>query len=138
MPMEIQGKFYFFIQGSYNAQLYLSNMFFLIFERTTNLHEAIREALDYLDVNSLINFSDFDEDGDGKIDAITIFHSGCQRTSMEQTTSIVSGVTNGTFSPTVTVVKLVLGKAKMVSRFGNIIFLLHSGAYKETTLLALV
>ena len=29
-----------------------------------------------MDVNNLINFSDFDEDGDGKIDAITIFHSG--------------------------------------------------------------
>lgn len=43
---------------------------------TTNLHEALREALDYLDDNNIIDFKDFDADGDGMIDAITFLHSG--------------------------------------------------------------
>jgi bacillopeptidase F (M6 metalloprotease family) len=47
-----------------------------MFSRTTNLHQAIRDALDYLDKNKIINFVDFDTNGDGKIDAITILHSG--------------------------------------------------------------
>eukprot|EP00980_Cylindrotheca_fusiformis_P031778 scaffold26944_cov127-Cylindrotheca_fusiformis.AAC.3 len=43
---------------------------------TTNLHQGIRDALDYLDKKNIIDFSEFDVDGDGKIDAITILHSG--------------------------------------------------------------
>ena len=36
----------------------------------------MREALDYLDQNSIIEFKDFDEDGDGLIDSIAFLHSG--------------------------------------------------------------
>lgn len=43
---------------------------------TTNLHEALREALTYLEKNSVVNFEDFDEDNDGFIDSITFLHSG--------------------------------------------------------------
>ena len=40
------------------------------------MHEAIREALQYLEDEDLVNFDDFDEDQDGYIDAITVLHSG--------------------------------------------------------------
>jgi hypothetical protein len=40
------------------------------------IHEALRFALAYLDDNNLVNFADFDDDGDGFIDAITFLHSG--------------------------------------------------------------
>jgi hypothetical protein len=37
----------------------------------TNLtHDAIRQALNYLDVNGFVDFSDFDGDGDGFVDSI--------------------------------------------------------------------
>jgi hypothetical protein len=44
--------------------------------RTKKIHAAIRYALDYLDDRGLIDFSKFDVDGDGYIDAITFVHSG--------------------------------------------------------------
>jgi hypothetical protein len=44
--------------------------------RTTNLHEAFRDALDYLEDSKLVNFKDFDQDNDGYIDSITFLHSG--------------------------------------------------------------
>jgi hypothetical protein len=45
--------------------------------RTTYIiYAALRNALNYLDDNNLINFADFDGDGDGEIDAITFLHSG--------------------------------------------------------------
>jgi hypothetical protein len=34
----------------------------------------LREALDYLDKEGIINFKDFDADGDGSIDAITFLY----------------------------------------------------------------
>jgi len=43
---------------------------------STNLHEAIRDALSYLDDNEIINFSDFDTNGDGYVDMLTVLHSG--------------------------------------------------------------
>ena len=43
---------------------------------TTNLHEAMREALDYLDNNNIIDFSQYDENGDGYVDSVTFLHSG--------------------------------------------------------------
>lgn len=49
---------------------------FLSYARTTNLHEAMREALDYLDNNNVIDFSKFDENGDGYVDTVTFLHSG--------------------------------------------------------------
>lgn len=55
---------------------YTSFFFHFSFPSTTNLHEALREALDYLDANNLVNFSDFDDDKDGRIDSITFLHSG--------------------------------------------------------------
>jgi hypothetical protein len=42
--------------------------------RSYKLHAAIRYALDYLDDS--VDFSEFDGDGDGYIDAITLLHSG--------------------------------------------------------------
>jgi M6 family metalloprotease-like protein len=43
---------------------------------TTLTHDAIRYALNYLDVNDLVDFSDFDGYGDGFVDSITFLHSG--------------------------------------------------------------
>ena len=43
---------------------------------TTLTHDAIRYALNYLDVNGLVDFSDFDGDGDGFVDSIAFLHSG--------------------------------------------------------------
>ncbi|MGB2266478.1 MAG: M6 family metalloprotease domain-containing protein [Akkermansiaceae bacterium] len=43
---------------------------------TTRTHEALRYALDTLDADPNFQFADFDEDNDGRIDAITFLHSG--------------------------------------------------------------
>ncbi|MFK7850480.1 MAG: M6 family metalloprotease domain-containing protein [Akkermansiaceae bacterium] len=43
---------------------------------TTKTHEALKYALDTLDADPNFQFGDFDEDGDGNIDAITFLHSG--------------------------------------------------------------
>lgn len=43
---------------------------------TTNLHEAMREALDYLQENNLVDLLDFDGNGDGYVDSVTFLHSG--------------------------------------------------------------
>lgn len=43
---------------------------------TTRTHEALRYALDTLDADPNFQFADFDQDSDGRIDAITFLHSG--------------------------------------------------------------
>jgi M6 family metalloprotease-like protein len=43
---------------------------------TTLIHDAITFALQYLDDNHLVDFSDFDDNSDGFIDSITLLHSG--------------------------------------------------------------
>jgi M6 family metalloprotease-like protein len=43
---------------------------------TSRTHEALRYALDTLDADPNFQFSDFDQDSDGRIDAITFLHSG--------------------------------------------------------------
>ncbi len=43
---------------------------------TSQIWGALRFALQYLDENNLVQFSDFDVDQDGKIDSITFLHSG--------------------------------------------------------------
>ncbi|MGK3759691.1 MAG: hypothetical protein ACI8RD_012008 [Bacillariaceae sp.] len=43
---------------------------------TTNLHEAMRDALDYLGNNNIIDFSQYDGNGDGYVDSVTFLHSG--------------------------------------------------------------
>jgi M6 family metalloprotease-like protein len=48
----------------------------LLFSLTTLTHDAIRFALEYLDQNNLVDFSQFDNDNDGFIDAVTFLHSG--------------------------------------------------------------
>jgi hypothetical protein len=57
---------------------------------STNLHEAIREALDYLDNNNMIDFTEFDMDDNGKIDSITVLHSGYAAEWMSQVRGISS------------------------------------------------
>jgi hypothetical protein len=42
----------------------------------TNLHEALREALAYLEYNELVNFKEFDQNRDGYVDMLTVLHSG--------------------------------------------------------------
>jgi hypothetical protein len=44
--------------------------------RSYKMHAAIRYALTYLDQKKVVNFSEFDGDGDGYVDAITFLHSG--------------------------------------------------------------
>mmetsp|Transcript_58048 Transcript_58048/g.141879 ORF Transcript_58048/g.141879 Transcript_58048/m.141879 type:complete len:840 (-) Transcript_58048:61-2580(-) len=41
-----------------------------------HFHNAIIDALNYLEDNQLVNFDEFDLDNDSKIDAITFLHSG--------------------------------------------------------------
>jgi M6 family metalloprotease-like protein len=43
---------------------------------TSRIHSALIHALNVLDADPNINFSDYDQDGDGQIDAITFLHSG--------------------------------------------------------------
>lgn len=43
---------------------------------TTKTHEALEYALDTLDGDPNFQFADFDQDNDGRIDAITFLHSG--------------------------------------------------------------
>jgi M6 family metalloprotease-like protein len=43
---------------------------------TLRFHDAIRDALEYVESNNLADFSYFDADQNGEIDAITFFHSG--------------------------------------------------------------
>ena len=43
---------------------------------TSRTHEALRYALNTLDADPNFQFADFDQDSDGRIDAITFLHSG--------------------------------------------------------------
>eukprot|EP00536_Pseudo-nitzschia_multiseries_P001084 jgi/Psemu1/180155/e_gw1.13.92.1 len=43
---------------------------------TTNLHEAMREALDFLEENDVVDFLDYDGNEDGYVDSVTFLHSG--------------------------------------------------------------
>jgi M6 family metalloprotease-like protein len=43
---------------------------------TAKTHLAMKEALEYLDANNLVNFDDYDSDGDNLIDSICFLHSG--------------------------------------------------------------
>lgn len=43
---------------------------------TSRTHEALRSALDTLNADPSIDFTDYDGDSDGQIDAITFLHSG--------------------------------------------------------------
>ncbi len=43
---------------------------------TTNLHEAMREALDYLEENGIIDLINYDGNEDGYVDSVTFLHSG--------------------------------------------------------------
>ncbi|MDC0504115.1 M6 family metalloprotease domain-containing protein [Verrucomicrobiales bacterium] len=43
---------------------------------TSRTHEALRYALNTLDADPNFEFADFDQDSDGRIDAITFLHSG--------------------------------------------------------------
>lgn len=43
---------------------------------TSRTHDALRYALNVLDADPTIQFTDFDQDADGQIDAITFLHSG--------------------------------------------------------------
>ncbi len=44
--------------------------------RTSRIYGALRYALNYVDVNNMVDFSYFDADKDGHIDSITFLHSG--------------------------------------------------------------
>jgi M6 family metalloprotease-like protein len=44
--------------------------------RSTRIWEAVRYALEYLDDNHLVDWHDFDQDQDGRIDSIALVHSG--------------------------------------------------------------
>ena len=43
---------------------------------TTNLHDAMRDALDYFEENDIIDLVDFDGNEDGYVDSVTFLHSG--------------------------------------------------------------
>jgi M6 family metalloprotease-like protein len=43
---------------------------------TTQMHLAMKEALEFLDENNLVNFEGYDSDGDNLIDSICFLHSG--------------------------------------------------------------
>lgn len=43
---------------------------------TTNLHDAMREALDYLEETNMVDPIDYDGNGDGYLDSVTFLHSG--------------------------------------------------------------
>jgi M6 family metalloprotease-like protein len=63
-----------FLENSVFSSDFLS--FPLLFRSTTLTHDAIRFALEYLDQNNLVDFSQFDINNDGFIDAVTFLHSG--------------------------------------------------------------
>jgi M6 family metalloprotease-like protein len=43
---------------------------------TTNLHEAMREVLDYLEETDVVDLIDYDGNGNGYVDSVTFLHSG--------------------------------------------------------------
>jgi hypothetical protein len=58
---------------------FLTNLIPRCTTRSYKLHAAIRYALDYLDNldnGRIVDFSEFDGNGDGNIDVITFVHSG--------------------------------------------------------------
>jgi len=62
----------YWVDLPYSEQYYAAGVSGL----TTQFHSALRSALDVLDADPNFRFRDFDQDGDGQIDAITFLHSG--------------------------------------------------------------